>query len=38
MQDMMRGMGMEIDDDMGNEDDDMKKIYKELGVNENYEE
>jgi hypothetical protein len=37
MQDMMKSMGMEIDDEMVNEDDEMKKIMKELGVKENDE-
>jgi hypothetical protein len=38
MQDMMKGMGMEYGDETVNEDDEMKKIMKELGVKENHAE
>jgi ribosomal protein L12E/L44/L45/RPP1/RPP2 len=37
MKDMMKGMGMEIDDDEFNEEDEMKAIMKDLGVNDDPE-
>ena len=37
MQDMMRGMGMEIDENGIDEDDEIKKIMKDMGVKEDPE-